>query len=328
MNLNKQIKGSLIVTSPGRKQTAYYKNTFHENDFIVIDEEPKIENINSIYNKMLVKDTPKKIIALGGGSVLDSAKILGLSISNKISPKDCIKNAVYKKLEKNIKLIAVPTTYGSGSEATNISVYKEDGIKRSIKDNNLYFDEVYILEKRYPDVRSSISYSFLADAASHALESFYSNKATDVSKLFSVSALTLLINSRNKTDYALASFFAGIAETNAGVGLIHALAYPIQNFNQIAHSTANALVLSTVNKFNLFGDRTYKKLVKYNISNTALLGFLDRICSHIDQTRFDTEDISQYVKNYKEYKHLINNSDVVLSHSDVANLYTYLINKK
>lgn len=214
-----------------------------------------IDQLLDIKSKMDVK----RIIAIGGGSIIDIAKILAL--------KDIktTKEAFEKKssLEKQQELIIVPTTCGTGSEVTNIAIteIKSMKTKMGIADEALYPDYAVLI----PELLKSLPYKpFMyssIDALIHAMESYVSPKSNLFTKIFSVDAIRMIIKGYKKIieegkdrfdiieDFLIASNYAGIAFGNAGVGAVHALSYPLSGKYHVAHGEANYQFLIEVFKF-------------------------------------------------------------------------------
>ena len=189
---------------------------------------PKIEDANAA-SEFFRLNKCGVILAVGGGSAIDTAKYVKLNNPDSM-------------------LVVIPTTAGSGSEATKFAVLYEDGKKLSITDEKIIPDSVLFdseLLKYLPDYHRKSS---ALDALSHALESFWSVNASESSKKFSREALTnitrLLENypdSYNPEEMLKNSYTAGqainLAQTTAG----HAMCYKITGLYNIAHGHAAAL---------------------------------------------------------------------------------------
>lgn len=255
---------TLLVTSSGRVKTDFYKENLSEYSVVTVEAEPKIEFVDSLYKK-LIKKKFDSLIAYGGGSVIDVAKILSVSLSNKRAPSSLLENF---NVTRKLNLFIIPTTFGSGSEATSIGVYKKNGKKTSIKNDLLISDKIFLFSQVFKGSADNDSKIFVADAFAHAIESFYSKNAEDVSKSLSALSLRLIcenLSFKNKLMLSFASLIAGIAENTAGVASIHALAYPLQNKLGLPHAMANSIVLGYAENGSLLGDNNFSELKKYGL---------------------------------------------------------------
>lgn len=192
----------------------------------------------------------QRVIAIGGGSVLDVAKLFALK---NISP---VQELFERKLDiiKEKTLITVPTTCGTGSEVTNISILEllNKKTKLGLAVDELFADVAVLI----PELLETLPFgSFVTssiDAFIHAIESYLSPKANAFTEMFSIKAMELILNGYQKIaaqgeqaripmmkDYLVASAYAGIAFGNAGCAAVHALSYPLGAEFHVAHGEAN-----------------------------------------------------------------------------------------
>jgi len=197
------------------------------------------------------------IIAFGGGSSIDAAKVISCLARNEGGVKDYVGMAVFKN--DPVPVIAIPTTAGTGSEVTQIAIVtdKDQKLKLPVKSPQL-FPKTAILE---PTLLTSLPPDLIAytgmDAFSHAIESFLSVRSNLITQQLSGSAVRLIFPSlipfkENPKDAELASrmlhgsCLAGIAFTNGGLGAAHALAHPIGSHYHLSHGLTCALFLHQV----------------------------------------------------------------------------------
>lgn len=222
--------------------------------------EPTDKMIDSILNEIKDKNI-SRVIAIGGGSILDVAKILALDC-NKSSA-----NLFLKEIEpvKNKELIAIPTTCGTGSEVTNISVafLERENIKLGLAHKELFPDYAVLIPEFLKTLPNKFFFTSSIDALVHAVESFLSPKATFHSDIFAKNGIKLLvggfkylkengIESRDNIlmDFLRGSNLAGISFGNAGCGAVHALSYPLGGRYHIAHGESNSLLfIPTLKKY-------------------------------------------------------------------------------
>lgn len=198
-----------------------------------------------------------RIIAIGGGAVIDMAKILALE--GNPSAEQIFKQQA--PLEKAHKLIAVPTTCGAGSEVSNVSITELTSIhsKLGIADDSIYADSAVLI----PELLTKLPYLFFAtsaiDAFIHAIESYVSPKASLYTQIFSRQAMEMILSGFQKIlehgleyrlelldEFLTASNLAGIAFGNAGTGAVHAMSYPLSGVYHVTHGEANYQFLTAV----------------------------------------------------------------------------------
>lgn len=205
-----------------------------------------------------------RIIAIGGGAVIDMAKILVLE--GNADTERIFKRQV--PLKKAHTLIAVPTTCGAGSEVSNVSIAELTSIhsKLGLADDSIYADDAVLI----PELLTNLPYPFFAtsaiDAFIHAIESYVSPRANLYTQMFSRRAMEMILSGFQKIlehgpqyrlelldEFLTASNLAGIAFGNAGTGAVHAMSYPLSGVYHVTHGEANYQFLTAV-----FG--TYQKL--------------------------------------------------------------------
>lgn len=201
------------------------------------------------------------IIAIGGGSVMDIAKLASIAATDDYTVKDMLDQPLLGK--KQIETVLIPTTAGTGSEATpnSIVAVPEKELKVGIVNPEMMADAVIldsVMIKRLP---MKIAAATGIDALAHAIECFTSNKANPFSNLFAMEALKLIFGNiekactdpeamQEKDNMLIAAFYGGVAITASGTTGVHALSYPLGGKYHIAHGVANAMLLAPVMRFN------------------------------------------------------------------------------
>lgn len=200
-----------------------------------------------------------RIIAVGGGTVIDIAKVLVLD--GTWTTADLFDRKV--PIRKARPLLIVPTTCGTGSEMTSITIAEmtQKKTKLGLNTRELYADEAALI----PGMLATLPYRFFAtssiDALIHAVESYVSPKANPFSKTLGRQAMEMILKGYQRiqregqgvwqadaADYLIASNYAGIAFNNAGVAAVHAMSYPLGGTYHIAHGEANHLMFTEVFK--------------------------------------------------------------------------------
>lgn len=202
------------------------------------------------------------IVALGGGSVMDVAKLASLLDTDEYTIFDLLENPSLGR--KRCRTVMIPTTAGTGAEATPnaIVTVPEKALKVGIVNFDMIADSVILdgrLTRRLP---RSIAAATGIDALAHAIECFTSKKATPFSDLYALEAFRLIEenleracdDSREdaaaKANMLRASFLAGVAIAAAGTTGVHALSYPLGGRYHIPHGISNAILLMPVMRFN------------------------------------------------------------------------------
>ena len=224
------------------------------------------------------------IIAIGGGSVIDAAKAMGVLVSNKYKNLSRFKG-VLKVKKKLPYFIAVPTTAGTGSEASIASVVtnEETKDKFAISDGKLVPKVAILDDSLLKGLPSELVATTGMDAFTHAIESYMNHAGNKKSKEYAKKSLYLIKNhlyefySDRENDIArhnmlYASFYAAISFTRSYVGYVHALAHAIGGVYHKPHGYLIAILLPYV--LEAYGKKAYKALAKAAIemgigSNTA-----------------------------------------------------------
>ena len=201
------------------------------------------------------------IIGVGGGSVMDIAKLASVLSTDDYTVKDLLENPLLAK--KQVTSLMIPTTAGTGSEATPNSIVgvPEKNLKVGIVNGELIADHVILDSNMIKNLPKPIAAATGIDALAHAIECFTSKKANPISDTFALEALDLILNNiieactnpdalEAKSNMLLGSFYAGVAITSSGTTAVHALSYPLGGKYHIAHGVSNAILLTPVMKFN------------------------------------------------------------------------------
>jgi alcohol dehydrogenase len=201
------------------------------------------------------------IIGVGGGSVMDIAKLASVLSTDDYTVKDLLDDPLLAK--KQVPSLMIPTTAGTGSEATPNSIVgvPEKDLKVGIVNSELIADHVILDSSMIKSLPKPIAAATGIDALSHAIECFTSKKANPISDTFALEALDLILNNilvactnpdalEAKRNMLLGSFYAGVAITSSGTTAVHALSYPLGGKYHIAHGVSNAILLTPVMKFN------------------------------------------------------------------------------
>ena len=254
-------KGDFILASKSIYES-YFAGLCNEAEVRFKTDYGKSEPTDIMLNALLAdfrKLDCNRVIAIGGGAVIDMAKILTLDTEAEAIDIYQRKTELIRKRE----LIAVPTTCGAGSEVSNVSIVEltELGTKLGLADDVIYADYAVLI----PELLEKLPYHFFAtsaiDAFIHAIESYVSPRANGYTRLFSKEAMRMILSGFKKViaggeevrkslleEFLIASNMAGIAFANAGTGAVHAMSYPLSGTYHVAHGEANYQFLVAVFK--------------------------------------------------------------------------------
>lgn len=201
------------------------------------------------------------IIGIGGGSVMDASKLASIVIGADYSVRDLLKDPTIAK--KYIKTCMVPTTCGTGSEATcnAIVAIPEKQSKQGIVNNCMIPDYVILDADLIKKLPPKIIAATGVDALAHVVECFTSKKATILSDTYAKEGACKIFhnireayadadNMEAKTEMMIGAFYGGIAITGSGTTAVHALSYPLGGKYHIAHGVSNAILFAHVMEFN------------------------------------------------------------------------------
>jgi alcohol dehydrogenase class IV len=226
-----------------------------------IVQEPSFSDLEKLMKKV-APFNPDTIIGIGGGSVLDIAKLLAALLDNEQKLNDCVGIGLLKS--RNKKLVCVPTTSGTGSEASPnaILVDDADNQKKGIISQYLVPDMVYVDPLLTLSVPPAITAATGLDALTHCLEA-YTNKfaqpfidmyAYEGMRLIAANLVTAVTDGNNvqaRANVAMGSLLGGFCLGPVNTAGVHALSYPLGSMFHLAHGLSNALLLPYVMEFNI-----------------------------------------------------------------------------
>ena len=202
---------------------------------------------------------PDLFLAIGGGAVIDYAKIANV-VDIRPDLAELIVNYTYPFKKKYTKLAVIPTTAGSGAEVTSNAVIYVDGIKHSFESELLVPDHFFLIPEFLISAPNKIKASSGFDAIAQALESLVSRKSNDKSVEYASKSLRVSVNSfisfinepnmKNATEMSIASNLAGKAISISKTTAPHAASYPFTSLFNISHGQAVSLFFEKFFKFN------------------------------------------------------------------------------
>lgn len=238
-----------------------------------IKPNPTIENVQSGV-KSFKESSADYIIAIGGGSSMDTAKAIGIIITNPEFEDVRSLEGVAPTKNPCVPIIAVPTTAGTAAEVTINYVITDVEKKRKFVCVDTH--DIPIVAIVDPDMMSTMPKSLTAatgmDALTHAIEGYITKGAWEMSDMFHLKAIEIIANSlrgacdntpEGREGMALGQYIAGMGFSNVGLGIVHSMAHALGAVYDTPHGVANAILLPTVMAFN--ADATgekYKDIAK------------------------------------------------------------------
>lgn len=201
------------------------------------------------------------IIAIGGGSSIDTAKAVGIIINNPEFADVRSLEGVAPTKKASVPIIAVPTTAGTAAEVTINYVITDTEKNRKMVCVDPH--DIPIIAVVDPDMMSTMPKSLTAatgmDALTHAIEGYITKGAWTLSDMFHLKAIEIISNSlrgavnnepEGREGMALGQYVAGMGFSNVGLGIVHSMAHPLGALYDTPHGIANAIILPTVMEYN------------------------------------------------------------------------------
>ena len=231
-------------------------------EYLEVKPNPTVQNVKDGV-KALKKSKADVIIAVGGGSVIDTAKAIAIIATNKDFSDVVSLDGNANTKNKCFPLIAMPTTAGTAAEVTINYVITDTGRKKKMVCVDPH--DIPIMAVVDAELMATMPPSLTAstgmDALTHAMESLITKGATQFSDMFAMEAIRTIHkylpiayehgdNLEAREKMAFAQYVVGMGFSNVGLGIVHSMAHPLGGRFDIAHGVANALLLATVMKYN------------------------------------------------------------------------------
>lgn len=225
-----------------------------------IKANPTVENVQSGVKAFRASGSDC-IIAIGGGSSMDTAKAIGIIIKNPEFEDVISLEGVAPTKNKCVPIIAVPTTAGTAAEVTINYVITDSAKNRKMVCVDVH--DIPVVAVVDPDMMSSMPKGLTAatgmDALTHAIEGYITKGAWQMSDMFHLKAIEIISKNlrgaventpEGREGMALGQYIAGMGFSNVGLGIVHSMAHPLGAVYDTPHGVANAIILPTVMEYN------------------------------------------------------------------------------
>ncbi|MBP3442920.1 MAG: lactaldehyde reductase, partial [Clostridia bacterium] len=232
-------------------------------DYVMFSEikpNPTIENVQSGVEAFKAAGADC-IVAIGGGSSMDTAKAIGIIITNPDFADVRSLEGVAPTVNKCVPIIAVPTTAGTAAEVTINYVITDAEKNRKMVCVDVH--DIPVVAVVDPDMMASMPKGLTAatgmDALTHAIEGYITKGAWELSDMFHIKAIEIIAKSlrgaventdEGREGMALGQYVAGMGFSNVGLGIVHSMAHPLGALYDTPHGVANAILLPTIMEYN------------------------------------------------------------------------------
>ncbi len=321
-------------------------------EFANVPPEPTEDEVNLVVSS-LADLSIDVIVAVGGGSVMDTAKLVSVMVGAGSTLEQMFSGQL--PTERKAELIMIPTTAGTGSEGTpNAIVFRPSlNLKVGIVCDVFMPDKVILDPELLTGLPAAITAATGMDALCHALECYICNKANLLSDMMAVEATRLIFKSLRRcvadgsdlearADVLFAAFLGGACIASSGTNGVHALSYPLGGRYRIAHGISNAILLAPVFAFNkdccqdklaaiahLTGadvtDKTTEEKADILVQALYQLSRDLDIPETMTALGVPAEDLESIVDSALQVKRLLDNNPKPLSRDDIRSIYQTII---
>ena len=351
-----QVKKAMIFTDVGIERAGLVKLLTDELDkcgtaYEIFDNlvaEPSYLDVNRVMEKALRCDGDF-VIAIGGGSVMDVAKLCTVLMGADYSVQDLLKDP--KRASKRMKSLMIPTTCGTGAEATcnSIVAVPEEHLKVGIVNDDMIPDYVILDPAMIAALPKQIVAATGVDALAHAVECYTSKKASPLSDTYALASAKLIFanirkayahpeNISAKNKMMLGAFYGGVAITGSGTTAVHALSYPLGGKYHIAHGVSNAILFAHVMEFNRVAcaDRLatlcdairpdlsglyIEEKAQYIIDEIADIVKFTNIPTKLEEFGVKPDDLESLTEAGSKVTRLLNNNRRKMTMEDIRSIY-------
>ncbi|MDK0955738.1 lactaldehyde reductase [Clostridium perfringens] len=268
-----------------------------------IKANPTIENVKSGV-EAYKKSGADYIIAVGGGSSMDTAKAIGIIINNKEFEDVVSLEGVARTKNKSVPIIAIPTTAGTAAEVTINYVITD--VEKNRKFVCVDTHDIPLVAIIDPEMMQSMPKGLTAatgmDALTHAIEGYITGAAWEMTDMFHLKAIELISKHlrgaventpEGREGMALGQYIAGMGFSNVGLGIVHSMAHSLGAVYDTPHGVANAIILPTVMEYNAgeTGDKYKYIAAAMGVENTENMTVEEYRKAAVDAVKKLSEDV-------------------------------------
>ncbi len=327
-------------------------------EYYVLDDlpaEPSYMAVQKLVDEFR-KSGADLIVACGGGSVMDAAKLASVLVTDAYGVKELLDDPGMAK--KCVPIVLIPTTAGTGAEVTPnaIVAVPEKELKVGIVNEDMIADYVILDARMIEHLPRKIAAATGVDALAHCIECYTSNKANPFSDMYAMEGLDLILSNiekscddpaamKAKNCMQIAAYYGGLAITASGTTAVHALSYPLGGKYHIAHGVSNAILLAPVMRFNseqpevkvrlaAAYDRCChetEKLTSTEEKSAWIISRLESIVKHLDiptslrEFGVPAEDLEGLVASGMQVQRLLVNNMRTVTAEDARRLYQEIL---
>ena len=319
--------------------------------FTVLDDlkpEPAYTDVEAVLEQAKAAEADF-IVAMGGGSVMDAAKLVSVLKGAPYTIRDLLQNP--SAARKYLGTAMIPTTCGTGAEATcnAIVAIPEEETKKGIVSDSMIPDYVLLDPRTIARLPKAIVAATGVDALAHTVECYTSKKATPLSDTYAMAGAKLIFanirrayltpeDTEAKSAMMLGAYYGGVAITASGTTAVHALSYPLGGKYHIAHGVSNAILFAHVMEYNMeacsrqlaelcdaiaperFADTEAQK-ARYVIDQIADIVKVTEIPTDLASFGVKKEDLEFLVTSGSQQTRLLVNNRRELSLDDIRSIY-------
>ena len=346
----------LILTDPGVAKAGLVKNVLgplkkNKLDYDVFDQvepEPSIQCLQEA-SRLAKEGRFDVFVGLGGGSSMDTAKVVAAMMKNKGDVQEFF--GVDNVPARGLPTIMIPTTSGTGSEVTRMAVFTdvEANLKRVVSAQNILTDVALVDPAMAKTMPPSITASTGIDALIHAVESYVAVNASPFTDAIALEAVGLVAENLGpafargddmtaRYNMSLGSLLAGITLNNAGVGAVHALAYPLGAEYHFSHGLAlivifgpimHYLAISNLPKYRTMAEAmgvdteglTPWEAAEAAVEEMVALAQAVKLPTTLSEVEADRSKIPEWAKAAHGEKRLLGNTPRQLSEEDITVIF-------
>ncbi len=294
-------------------------------DQVNIGNEPEVDDIDSIVEQFR-ENIPDIVVSIGGGSVIDAGKAIAAMLKEEGSIKDYLEGVGDRLPSGNkVPFIAMPTTAGTGSEATKNAVISRMGVrgfKKSLRHDNYVPDHAIISPELAINCPPSVTAASGMDALTQLVESYISTKSNSFTDALAIDGIQKVIeglelavfdgsNLEGREKMSYAAYLSGIALANAGLGVVHGFAQPLGSLFPVPHGVVCGTLMGLTNRITL-----EKAIESENNTVVKKMATLGKLISNEE----DTEDLAirfvEYIEEFTDRLNIPNLGQYGITESD------------